>query len=482
MRYCFIWIIPLFYSVCHASFLWEVWLDHIHSWGAVFSIRLSLFLYCFPFLLLSITSFILFLLSHVHGSIYISLTQFLVYALIIGIHIVFIAITHLLGYRILEGIFLVLCVFFLFYFSPLFFLDDEWESPDKKAISSWKDIFKDISPKTSLLLPIVLLYVAIYGFLFSTFSGQNSGIILHGFIVLGIYTIWIVYMIAFHWKNDIFFELFHFHTLFAMISTIIFAFSIPFYPLAYHILSPIIGIMAIMATCFLLFYTKRESIPFLFIFLLAIFATLYLSITYFIWDIAMVYILVCWVILAFSIFEIFPKISIFTEYITLFQYFSLLSILIFLPAIVFIAASTLHSISLILLWCIALFFLSIHVRYTNYVVFIVSILSTYFFYALLFADLLMRPSMSSLFLFLFFLPILLIGTTYFWQEVHPYDFIILHYSSIAFSALCSLYSIFFLWWWGDILFVASLCIFWVALLFFMSYFRFRTQKYLSTYL
>ncbi len=401
------------------------------------------------------------------------------YALIIAIHIVFVSITHLLWYRMLEAIFLVLCVFFLFYFSPLFFLDDEWEKSNPKNTIALKEVFKNISPKTSLFLPIVLLYAAIYGFIFSLFWTGTNWYLLHGSIILGIYGIFIIYMIWFYWKNDIFFELFRFHTFFAMISTILFSISTLLRPLTQFILFPIIGTIALIATWFLLSYTKKESIIFLVSFLLTLFATLYLAIISVIWDIALIYMFVLASILAFSIFDILPRISIFTEYTTVFQYFSLLSILTFLPVIVFIAASTLHSASIMLLWCIILFLLSIHVRYTNYVVFIVSILCTYFVYALLFWDLLTRPSAFSLFLFIFFLPILLIGTTYFWEELHIYDFIILHYSSIAFSVLCSLYSIFFSWWWRDSLFISSLCIFWVALLSFLSYFRFRTQKYLS---
>jgi Mn2+/Fe2+ NRAMP family transporter len=47
------------------------------------------------------------------------------YALIIAIHAVFVFTAHLLGYRILEGVFVLLGIFFLFYFSPLFFIENE---------------------------------------------------------------------------------------------------------------------------------------------------------------------------------------------------------------------------------------------------------------------------------------------------------------------------------------------------------------------
>ncbi len=45
------------------------------------------------------------------------------YILILAIHAVFIFISHILEYRIFEGMFIILCIFFLFYFSPLFFSD-----------------------------------------------------------------------------------------------------------------------------------------------------------------------------------------------------------------------------------------------------------------------------------------------------------------------------------------------------------------------
>jgi hypothetical protein len=92
-----------------------------------------------------------------------------VYALIIAIHAIFIGIAYLLGYTIFSGIFFLLGIFFLFYFSPLLFLDADERAKGRSSLSP-KDIFSKLSPKNSLLLPIVLTYIAIYGFLFALFQ------------------------------------------------------------------------------------------------------------------------------------------------------------------------------------------------------------------------------------------------------------------------------------------------------------------------
>ena len=84
------------------------------------------------------------------------------YVLIVAIHTVFFTTAHLLGYRIVEVIFLILGLFFLFYFSPLFFLDEEKEEKKIAASLSFQSILTKFSPKESILLPITLLYIAVY--------------------------------------------------------------------------------------------------------------------------------------------------------------------------------------------------------------------------------------------------------------------------------------------------------------------------------
>lgn len=397
------------------------------------------------------------------------------YVLIVAIHTAFFITAHLLGYRILEGIFLIFGIFFLFYFSPLFFLDEEKEEKKNAFSFSLQAIFTKFSPKDSLLLPITLLYIALYGFIFSVFWKTNDIFSLHTLIIISIYIIFIGYCLTFYWKHDIFFEIFRFHTFFTLISTIIFAISLSFQNTGITLFHPLVGLIGLTAAVFLLSYTKKENIVFLTSFLLALFGTVYLSTLLIFPSISLLSLFFVWVLLSIVIFELFPQVSFFHASIEFFQYFSLLAVLLFLPGIVYIAFMTIQAEAIWLLIIIALFSLSIHRRYTNYIVFIISILDVYFIYSLLFSDLITHPSISSLFLFIFFLPILLIGTTYFWEEQHQYDFLILHYTSIIFSILYSLYIILVVSWWWDLLFIISLCIFGIALLLFLSYFRFRTR-------
>ena len=51
------------------------------------------------------------------------------------------------------------------------------------------------------------------------------------------------------------------------------------------------------------------------------------------------------------------------------------------------------------------------------------------------------------------------GDVYFIEESHKYDFLMLHYSAIGFSILFSFYTLFFIGWGGDLLFLVSFCIF-----------------------
>ena len=142
------------------------------------------------------------------------------YALIVGIHAIFIGTTHLLWYRAFEGIFILFWLFFLFYFSPLFFLDKKIKD-DTSFTFSLENFLTQFSPKNSFFLPITLLYIAIYWFLFSIFWSKETIIFLHTIIIFWIYLLFIGYAMGFYWKTDIFFEILRFHTLFNLIGTTI---------------------------------------------------------------------------------------------------------------------------------------------------------------------------------------------------------------------------------------------------------------------
>lgn len=79
------------------------------------------------------------------------------YLLLIGVHAVFFFIAYLLSSIVLQGVFILLLVFFLLYFSPVFFSKDKTvEKKDQKIL----DI--DISPKNSIIIPLILTYTGIY--------------------------------------------------------------------------------------------------------------------------------------------------------------------------------------------------------------------------------------------------------------------------------------------------------------------------------
>lgn len=122
------------------------------------------------------------------------------YILLIILHSLFIFICHLFGFYVIEGVFLILMLFFLLYFSPIFFFKnstgEEWLS----------NLFSfELSPQKSLIIPLVLTYLGIYILAF-TFSGTIAeSIHAHLMIFLAIFTIFLGYIFAFSWKNEIFF-------------------------------------------------------------------------------------------------------------------------------------------------------------------------------------------------------------------------------------------------------------------------------------
>lgn len=397
------------------------------------------------------------------------------YALIIAIHVIFVGISHMLGYRIFEGLFSLLGIFFLFYFSPLFFMDKEDESAQDLSFPSFSDILSRFSPKTSLLLPLFLLYIALYGFLFSIFGINNGILFLHSVIIISIFLLFLGYAMSFNWKHDIFFEAFRFHSLFTLISTIIIALSFITGFLPYSWINTLVSIMWVAAGTFLLQYSQKESRIFLSHYLFGIYAALIMIVYFIVPNMGIFENVLIFFLAAFSMFEYFPKYHIYAPYTSFIRYFSLITVFFCIPAIIFLTLSSLWE-SIFLLTLLFVFFLSIHIRFMNYITYGISILSLFFIYSLLFFGLLKNAAIFPVFLFIFFLPTLLISLTYFWKEKYSYDFQILHYSAIVFSIVYSIYSIFFIGWWADLLFVISLCIFGVAILLFLSYFRFRTSK------
>jgi hypothetical protein len=87
-----------------------------------------------------------------------------------------------------------------------------------------------------------------------------------------------------------------------------------------------------------------------------------------------------------------------------------------------------------------------HIRFCNYIALSGAIFGIFFLYSMIFAPLIGANSLLSTLLFVFFLPLCIIGNTYFWEERFPYDLRMLHYSSIVFSVVFTAYSLFFVSW------------------------------------
>ena len=394
------------------------------------------------------------------------------YVLIVAIHAIFIGIAHLLEYRVFEGVFLLLGCFFLFYFSPLFFLDESEKWEKKRSV---KEIFSSLSLRESFLLPIALLYIALYLLFFSIFWQKEDILFIHSSIIIGIYLLFFGYFLGFHWKRDLFFESLRFHTVFTLASTVIIFCSKFFLGNTDHI-SLLLLLLGMTSWVFLLSYKEKETPPFIVLFLISLFVGIsgvYMAIFPTTNTIPLLAILL---LLSFLTFELFPRFPIFLPYISTLRYFWLIVSMSITAVLVFFVFREMASAAILLILFSILFFFRVHIRFTNYIAYLIGIFLIFFLYSMIFSWLISPSTPASTFLFLFFLPILLIGITYLFDEAHDYDFTILHYSSIVFGIVFSIYTIFFIWWWGDILFILSLCIFGIAFLLFLSYFRFRAMR------
>lgn len=395
------------------------------------------------------------------------------YSIIIAIHAVFVVLSHILGYRFFEALFLLLCIFFLFYFSPLFFLEGEWKTLDsKKNIFEMRKFLEKFSPKDSIIIPLTLLYTALYIFVIGLFGTGYSLVVVHSILALWIFLILFGYILSFDWKNDMFSEIFHYHLILTFFSTIIFGILWFFEYIPIPVFALLLSLIGIIAGIFYLTFFKNSPFytSFFLIFLISTLFLLFQFIFYFHSSFLLLSIAVIFGIISF---EYFPNLSIFSLQTHIIRYFSLILVLITIPFLLFLLVFSDITFPFLLLIPTTFFLFSIHIRYSNYITYPIGLGIIYFLYSIFFLSLLSPTSLFSVLLFIFFLPFLLIGMSYFWEEQYPYDFIILHYSSIMFSGMYSIYSIFFIWWGMNLLFVISACILGLAVLFFLSYFRFR---------
>ncbi len=388
------------------------------------------------------------------------------YILLLILHSTFIIITHLLGYYILEGIFLLFFLFFLLYFSPIFFE----KTPKDLTTFSFSKI--SLSLQNSLFIPVLLFYTAIF-FLFFAITGDIFQTFTYNilfFIIL--YVLFLLYILAFDWKNEIFFEISRIHMIFSYISIFLILFLGFFFPYIITIGFLFLFFITIGFSFLYFFHTQNTEILLFQGFLFSLMFTSFVVSVFFTWWVSYIFLLFSFWFSAIVLFEIMPLFKYFTPFLLLSRVYVLTAFLVtYLIGIVW--AFFEPSFYVYVLVGIVFLFL-VHIRYSNYISLFNAIFGTFFLYSIVFSPLLTTTSLLSALLFIFFLPLCIIWNTYFWEERFPYDLKVLHYSSISFSVVYSVYSLIFIPWWDMIFFALSLSIFALGFLLFLSYFRFRT--------
>ncbi len=394
------------------------------------------------------------------------------YLLLSIIHLLFIYASYMVHSYILLGFFILSFFILLFYFSPLFFIKGTHAS--KKGLLSFNSDTISTAGSYTLLLPVILFYIAIYGLVYSIFWSIGNITHYHTLIASVIYLLFISYYLIIHSTNDVFYELLRYHT-------IVVIFSWLSVWLSRELLQSSISIFFIILLGFSLITSlqilseykslEKKDILFYLFFLLGFITFIFLLISYF-WEVSLFILAGVALGYACTVFFMFPGVSIFSVYTDTTKYFSIFMVYIVLALWYFFLFEDDLIRAFLVISPIILFFLYIHTLYENYISYIFAILSIFLLYTSIFHTLLFS-SFSSAFLFIFFLPALLIGSTYFIKQKHSLDFLILHYASIFLSVGFSLYYLFIIALLPDLLFLSSLFILGVSTLSFMSYFRFR---------
>ncbi len=385
------------------------------------------------------------------------------YILITLVHLLFIIGSHLLSYYLLEGIFIFLFLFFLLYFSPIFFTKEKMNLPNISLES--------FSPKNSITLPLLFVYGALYIFLFGLLPDVETSFQVSLYTLIFGFILFFGYMLITDWKNDIFFDVTRMHLIMSLSVSLLFI--VLSFVLHFQITVQIIALLGV-SIIFSLFFFKvsREESPILFqSFILAIIALIYSAWNFVTHDASLGTLLSIMAIVSIILFEFMPKSSFFTQFLIESK---ITTLSLILGSSLGIMGLSIWDFSYFpIIFIILVFLLSVHARYSNYIAFFIGILSLFFLYGNTFFSLISASSLFSSLLFVFFLPLCIIGSTYFWEERFPYDFSMLHYTSITFSSLFSLYIIFFIGWGPATFFVVSGTVFLTGILLLLSYFRFR---------
>ncbi len=389
------------------------------------------------------------------------------YALLFILHGIFIVLSHLLGYYILEGIFLLFLLFFLLYFSPIFFSKKNEDFP---TFSFSKISF---SLQDSVLLPMIFFYIAIFFLFFAVTRDILESFSYNIFFFIIVYILFFLYIMAFDWKNDMFFDISRIHLIFSYTVIFFVVFIAFFYPQI--VITPfLLLIISTIGFSIVYFFHARSTDILLFQgFLFSLMFSGFLSSVWYTSVVSYSFLLFSFGLSAIILFEGMPLYTYFRAFLPISRIYVLIAFLF--SYIVSLWWAFFHPSFYGFIFIGIVFLFLIHIRYSNYIALSGAVFGIFFLYSLIFFPLITTSSLLSTLLFVFFLPLCIIWNTYFWEERFPYDFKMLHYSSILFSTIFSFYSLIFLSWWGLIYFNLSLSVFCLGFLLTLSYFRFRTQ-------
>ena len=388
------------------------------------------------------------------------------YLLLIGIHFVFFYIAYLMWSFLMQWAFCLLLIFFLLYFSPLFFSQRE----SRGIELTMPDL--GISPQHSILIPLVLTYLGIYILAFTVTRDLGTNFDLHIYIFLLIFLIFGWYSVAFDWDTIFFRDALRFHLICSYIT--IFAQLIYFFVFSGD-MNLIYILFSLVTTWFsyLFFtYSREESSSIFLAYLASLIVSLAIIVLYIVPTMQVWTLLGITGIITIILFEYTPRIPLFHNFIESSRIF-LLSLFLGIIGIFMISPFFSYFHFVYFLPIFAIFLFSIHIRYCNYISYSSAIFVVFFLYSYLFYSLLLLPDILSALLFIFFFSLCIIGNTYFWEERYPYDFSLLHYSSIGFSIFTGIYSLFFVVWWAGLTLFLACFLFALAVLFLLSYFRFQ---------
>ena len=385
-------------------------------------------------------------------------------------------VSYLLWFHFLSFIFLVLGIAFLIYFSS--FLAKHIDIPSIKNPGIRIEFsLKNIYNQWFFPLAILLFYFSIYGIAYGLIDYDRvDGRLfhLHNIIILALFLLlFSIYLLFERRLSELYFRITRFHIFFSSITTILLS-VVYFFDYATLQTIFLVNTLILLGSIFFIEYrdkyiTEIERRQNFLLFLFLLFSSV-IVFGYNIFAFDKIY----WLLFVMSGMSIFTfdsisKFAIFEPYILISKYFWL--ILSFLTVLALGYYNFYYfSFTLGLLIVFILFHIRVHFRFGNYLSFGFALASLFFIYTRSFIDMLQGWFFSSI-MFLYFLPILMISATFFWKKEYEYDYVFVHYTSIALSILLSLYYTFWIGW-IDVLHI-SIMLFILSIIFFFSYIRLK---------